>query len=325
VLERYGQVEREHDAVLAIGTNFRSPGAANALTINAQIAANLSAAALVVVDGRDAATADGVATAGGLARSIMVNHGVPVLGMVANRVPDDRTDAVRRALERIRREPEEIISVVPSSRLIDAPSVDQVLQACAARMISGDPNRLRDQALDFMVAAMTLPAVLRGLATGMLVLVPGDRSDILVGVLMAHRSNTFPRLSGVLLTGGVAPEPVISQLVAGMGTGLPVAVTDLTTFQAATLAATARGHLTDGSWQRTEAALDLMAAQLDTTALLDRLVLTRSQTVTPLMFQQDLVERARSDRRRIVLPEGTSHGCCARPRRWSPAGSPTSS
>jgi phosphate acetyltransferase len=305
VLERYGQVEREHDAVLAIGTNFRSPGAANALTINAQIAANLSAAALVVVDGRDAATADGVATAGGLARSIMVNHGVPVLGMVANRVPDDRTDAVRRALEHIRREPEEIISVVPSSRLIDAPSVDQVLQACAARMISGDPNRLRDQALDFMVAAMTLPAVLRGLATGMLVLVPGDRSDILVGVLMAHRSNTFPRLSGVLLTGGVAPEPVISQLVAGMGTGLPVAVTDLTTFQAATLAATARGHLTDGSWQRTEAALDLMAAQLDTTTLLDRLVLTRSQTVTPLMFQQDLVERARSDRRRIVLPEGT--------------------
>ncbi|HEX2806188.1 MAG TPA: phosphate acetyltransferase, partial [Kineosporiaceae bacterium] len=30
-----------------------------------------------------------------------------------------------------------------------------------------------------------------------------------------------------------------------------------------------------------------------------------SQTVTPLMFQQHLVERARSDRRRIVLPEGT--------------------
>jgi len=93
--------------------------------------------------------------------------------------------------------------------------------------------------------------------------------------------------------------------VAGLGSGLPVAVTDLTTFKAATLVAATRGRLTDGSWRRADAALDLVGTHLDAAALLDRLDLTRSHTVTPLMFEHDLAERARADRRRIVLPEGT--------------------
>ncbi|HEY6794760.1 MAG TPA: phosphate acetyltransferase [Kineosporiaceae bacterium] len=305
VLERFGRLERSSDAVLVIGTDYRGAGAANEPVINARLAVNLSAAALVVVDGRIGATGDDVATAAALARSILAEHGTPVLGLVANRVPEERLGAVRAAMERVRRSADEIIDVVPQERALEAPSVEQVLGACEARLISGDPNRLDEHALDFVVAAMTLPRVLGALTNGTLALVPGDRSDIFVGVMTAHRSHTFPRLSGVLLTGGVAPEPIVSRLVAGMGTGLPVAVTELGTFRAATLAASVRGRLTDGTWRRTDAALALAAAHLDATALLDRLDLTRSRAVTPLMFEHDLVERARADRRRIVLPEGT--------------------
>jgi len=303
VLERFDRLERENDAVLVIGTDYRG-GAANEAALNARIAVNLSAAGLIVVDGRIGTDADDVATAAALARSVLVEHGVPVLGTIANRVPTERLDAVRAALTKSRQD-DEIVTAVPHSPLIDAPSVDQVLRATQARLISGDPNRLDDQALDFTVAAMTLPRVLGGLRTGTTVLVPGDRSDIFVGVLMAHRSNTFPRLSGVLLTGGATPEPIVVRLVAGLGSGLPVAVTDLTTFKAATLVAATRGRLTDGSWRRADAALDLVGTHLDAAALLDRLDLTRSHTVTPLMFEHDLAERARADRRRIVLPEGT--------------------
>lgn len=305
VLERFGALERENDAVLVIGTDFRAAGAANEPALNAQLAAHLSAAAIVVVDGRAGTDAEEVATAAALARSVLIEHGAPVLGLVANRVPEERMETVRTAMERLRLEPEEIISVMPWSPQIEAPSVEQVLDACDARLISGDPNRLDDQALSFTVAAMTLPRVLGGLQTGGFVLAPGDRSDILVGVLMAHRANTFPRLSGVALTGGVAPDPIISRLVAGLGSGLPVAVTERSTFDAATRVAAARGRLTDCSWRRIDAALALVGHHIDTTTLLDRLDLTRSRTVTPLMFEHDLAERARADRRRIVLPEGT--------------------
>jgi len=305
VLERFGALEHEHDAVLVIGTDHQSAGAASEPALNARFAVNLSAAALVVVDGRIGTSPDDVATAAALTRSIIVEHGAPVLGLIANRVPADRMDGVSAALERIRHDPQELLATLPQSWPMEAPSIGQLIEACDARLVSGDSNRLDDQALGFMVAAMTLPRVLGGLTAGTVVLVPGDRSDILVGVLTAHRSNTFPRLSGVLLTGGVAPDPIIARLMAGMNTGLPVAVTDLTTFKAANLVAGTRGRLTDGSWRRADAALALTTSHLDTAELLARLDLTRSETVTPLMFEHDLAERARADRRRIVLPEGT--------------------
>jgi phosphate acetyltransferase len=51
--------------------------------------------------------------------------------------------------------------------------------------------------------------------------------------------------------------------------------------------------------------LDLFSRHVDGPALLDRLELTRSRAVTPLMFEQDVIEQARAARTRIVLPEGT--------------------
>jgi len=65
-----------------------------------------------------------------------------------------------------------------------------------------------------------------------------------------------------------------------------------------------RGEITAASTGKIETALGVFARAVDTSALLDRLNVTRSVAVTPLMFQSQLIERARSDRRTIVLPEG---------------------
>jgi phosphate acetyltransferase len=304
VLQRFDALEREHDAVLVIGTDYHAAALAGDPALNARLAVNLSAPVLLVVDGRIGADAEDVATAATLARGVLAEHGATLLGTVANRVPAERTDAVRAVLEQAAGAGE-TVGVIPHSALLDAPSVGQVLDACDARMLHGDPNRADELALGFVVAAMTLPHVLEYLTTGTMVIIPSDRSDVLLGVIMAHESRTFPRLSGVLLTGATEPEPIIIKLVTGLGSGLPVALSPRNTFETATLVARTRGHLTDGSWRRADAALALAAAHLDATALLDRLDITRSNAVTPLMFEHDLAERARADRRRIVLPEGT--------------------
>jgi phosphate acetyltransferase len=230
----------------------------------------------------------------------LTEQGCEVIGIVANRVVADQADEMTSALERWRG-----ASVVPELPLLVAPTVGQVFEATHATVRSGAPGRLRDEVGGFVVAAMTLPRVLEYLTDGSLVIVPGDRSDVLVGVLMAHRSQTFPRLSGVLLTGGLGPEPGVQRLIDGLSTQLPIAVTAHSTFDAATLASAARGSLSDGSVRKIEAAYALMNQHIDITGLLDRLDLVRSRVVTPLMFEHDLMERARDDRKLIVLPEGT--------------------
>ena len=45
--------------------------------------------------------------------------------------------------------------------------------------------------------------------------------------------------------------------------------------------------------------------------------------MTPLMFQYQLIERARADRRHIVLPEGSDERILGRPRSCCGAASPS--
>lgn len=44
---------------------------------------------------------------------------------------------------------------------------------------------------------------------------------------------------------------------------------------------------------------------MDTSDLLKRVSAPSSDRVTPMMFEHKLLEQARSDKRRVVLPEGT--------------------
>ena len=56
--------------------------------------------------------------------------------------------------------------------------------------------------------------------------------------------------------------------------------------------------------RKADLALALFEQHVDAEALRDRLQLAPSGVVTPLMFEFQLIERARSERKRIVLPEG---------------------
>ena len=56
-----------------------------------------------------------------------------------------------------------------------------------------------------------------------------------------------------------------------------------------------------------------MDAYVDAADLFDRLAIPIPTVTTPQMFEYRLLERARSDRRRIVLPEGDDDRILRRP------------
>jgi phosphate acetyltransferase len=109
----------------------------------------------------------------------------------------------------------------------------------------------------------------------------------------------------VVLTGGLAPPPAVLRLVEGAATRLPVALCDSDTFATARDLGAVRGRVTAGAERKVETALALFEQRVDGEALLDRLTVARSDVVTPLMFEFELLDRARADRRHVVLPEGT--------------------
>ena len=118
------------------------------------------------------------------------------------------------------------------------------------------------------------------------------------------RQKGFPSLSCVILNGGLALHPAIAALVSGLGLKMPIIATDLGTYDTARAVASARGRVTTHSHRKIDTALGLIDQHVDMTDLLAQLSIPMPSVVTPQMFTYQLQDRARSDRKRIVLPEG---------------------
>jgi phosphate acetyltransferase len=294
VVERFRALERDCDAVLCVGSDFSDVSSATEFALNLRLADNLGASVLAVVSGRGKSAPDVVAAVR-FARDVLADAGSTVVGIVANRVEEADVAAVRAALDGT-------AYVVPHDPVLVEPTVGEVAAQTGARVLIGSAEELDRDVRAVVVAAATLPTVLDHLSEGALVLTPGDRSEIVLGMLAAAVSPNAPHVSGLLLTTGLLPDPRVQRVLDGLAPHTPVLAVDTDTFTTAQAVGRVQGRL---SGRKIPAALGLVERNVDTVELARRVEVTRSARVTPQMFEYDLVERARADRRHIVLPEGT--------------------
>jgi phosphate acetyltransferase len=125
-----------------------------------------------------------------------------------------------------------------------------------------------------------------------------------LGVLMAHVSGTLPALSGLMLTGGLRPATQVLRLLEGLDSTLPIVLSEHDTYETANLVGTTVGRITPETKRKIDTALKVFDEHVDRSQLLDRIATAHPAVVTPLMFQYELFDRARADRRHIVLAEG---------------------
>src|SRR5665811_166003 len=117
-------------------------------------------------------------------------------------------------------------------------------------LIAGDEALLSREALELLVGAMSLEHLLERLTDGAVVITPGDRGDILLGLVSAHAADGFPSLAGIVLNGGFSPPDTISRLVNGLNQRLPIIQTEQGTFRSANKAAAVRGRLSADSQRK---------------------------------------------------------------------------
>jgi len=123
-------------------------------------------------------------------------------------------------------------------------------------------------------------------------------------LLLAYRSKTFPSPAGIVLNGGLEIPSSIERLVNGLDVHVPVITTTTHTMRTAADLNAVAPRLTRSSARKVDAALRIFEEHVDGSALLDRLDVSPTSVVTPLMFEHQLIERARAAARHIVLPEG---------------------
>lgn len=299
LVDSFHEVARDYEAVLILGSDFAETNLPAELGINARLANECGASVLPVVGGTDQ-TAESVVAEVRNAYLAYTNLGCDVIAVVANRVgPAEAAEAGRRLAHR----PEVPVYVIPEEPALSAPTVAQIAEALGADVLLGDEAGLSRDALDFVFGGAMLPAFLPALTPGCLVVTPGDRADLIIGSLAAH-SASAPPIAGVLLTLDERPGPDILALAARLAPGTPVIAVAAGSFPTAAELFALDGKLGAGTPRKAETALGLFETHVDTAGLTQRLSVARSARVTPMMFEHTLIERARSGRRRIVLPEG---------------------
>ncbi|MFB4289406.1 phosphate acetyltransferase [Nonomuraea sp. ATR24] len=294
IVARYRALAGRCDAVVVIGTDYTDVGAPTEFGFNARLAADLGTPVINVVSGRGR-TAAQIAAAVELSTRELAQHHAHELAVVVTRAAPG-TPAVGH------RTP---VFVLPETPSLRAPTVADLLDACDGKLFLGEREGLGREASSLMVGAMSLPGILDRYTEGAAVIIPSDRAAALLpGLIAAHTSPGFPSLSAVVLTGGTDLPGPVDRLLRGMTIPLPVIAADHDTFETATRLSAVEGRFTPEAIGKIDTALRLFAEHVDGPLLLDRLAIAKTDVVTPLMFEYELLDRARARRRHIVLPEG---------------------
>ncbi|MFE2061892.1 phosphate acetyltransferase [Streptomyces sp. NPDC059467] len=300
LVDRFHLVARDYEVVLVLGTDFADTQVPDELSLNARLANEFGASVIPVVGGRDQSTESVLAETRNAFRAYD-GLGCDVLAMVANRVAREDRDEIAGRIDGRLPVP---VYVLPDEPALSAPTVAQITHTLGAKVLLGDDSGLARDALDFVFGGAMLPNFLGALTPGCLVVTPGDRADLVIGSLAAHSAGT-PPIAGVLLTLNERPTDEILTLAARLAPGTPVISVPGNSFPTAAQLFSLEGKLNAATPRKAETALGLFERYVDTAGLNKRVSAPSTGRLTPMMFEHKLLEQARSDKRRVVLPEGT--------------------
>jgi len=303
IIEKYKILERKCEFVLVEGSDFRDHLSAYEFNFNLQVANNLGCPIIGVLSGRNKSSSE-VAYSLQIMQNVMDSEKCTRVGMVVNRANINDLTAIKKILNDHKGE-DEIDFVIPEVNSLQNITMRQIKYALNAKHLYGSPESLDFDVTDFKVGAMNLEHFLEHTKQGTMVITPADRIDIIMGIGMTILAGDFPKIAGILLTGTYKPNKIVSRLLDSLKK-LPLAVlsTETGTYEAAKNVSNITPLLKPENQRRIATALGHFEANVNLTELGNKISISKTSIRTPLMFEYELFERAKANKKHIVLPEG---------------------
>ena len=171
----------DYDMLLIEGTGHAGVGAVIGLS-NAVVAAMLGAPAIIVSEGGIGRPIDEIV----LNASHFVAHGVPVAGAIVNKVDLAAQPGIEKVLRRgLAHNGIRLLGVLPVRPILSNPTLGMILEGVGGETIHAGPDL--DRVIDGVaIGAMEPSHMLQRVGPGTLVIVPGDREDVILTLTTAH-------------------------------------------------------------------------------------------------------------------------------------------
>jgi BioD-like phosphotransacetylase family protein len=223
----------DHDVLLIEGTGHAGVGAVIGLS-NAVVARLLGAPAVIVSEGGVGRPIDEIV----LNASHFAAHGVRVAGAIVNKVRIDEQPGIEETLRRgLARHGIPLLGVLPYRPILSNPTLGMILEGVGGTVIAEGPQP--DRVIDnIAIGAMEPHHMLERVGPGTLVIVPGDREDVILTLATAHlagrasaedvvalvgetpgavQAGPEQRALGMVLTGGYEPRSEVIDTIRRAG------------------------------------------------------------------------------------------------------------
>lgn len=301
LVERFNTLLHAYDFVVCQGLSVTSFSSALDFDLNLEIARNFTSPVVTVLSGKGRSAKELMDTAK-IESAAVASESCVHFATFINRLSPEAMEQMRAILEKENlTSPTYLLSELDE---LDKPTMWEVQNALKCERLLGtdeDMNRVVNQC---KIAAMSLEHFLERLEEGDLVIVPGDRADILIGTLVSTYSPRHANAAGIILTGGFVPGQHIIDIINNLSyLPVPILTVPEGTLPAAMKILSIPAKITAENRRKAALAMGLFDRHVNTDEILERIALTGSSVMTPIMFEYSLFERARTSRKHIILPE----------------------
>jgi phosphate acetyltransferase len=300
IIAKYKKLEDAYDFVVVEGMDLEGEGTSFEFSSNVEIAKNLGIPLILVVKAggysSDEVTRNVLSTL-----QTLSDREVRLVAVIANKTDSGNMEELKSLFTRLL--PENVLnSVIPLTRELKSPTMKEIVEAVDGKLLFGE-NYLSNRVDHFIVGAMQLRNCLLHLEENTLIVTPGDRGDIIIAMIQANLSKNYPKVAGMILSGGLQPDEPIVKLVEGLERVVPIVQVQTGTFETVKKVGAVKSRIYAENKSKIELAIDTFEKYTDTNALVDKIVTSRPEGMTPRMFQYEMVKRAKQSKKHIVLPE----------------------
>jgi len=311
VMDGYGRIASSVDFVVCEGTDYFGAMAAFESNVNAEISRNLGSPILLVANGMNAVTGENREVAEvvddiGMIKESFDELGCEFFGVIINKCAQDGLEEfAANARNALAGHGIRLLGAIPRADVLEKVRLEEVVAQIGAEVVAGE-ERMNQVAHSVEIAAMGLDNVLGRTEKGALVVAPGDRGAILLGIASAYVSPTIPAPAGVILTGDLEPPKHVMNLVLDLTGGkMPIIKVKTNTYETALDIAAVQPRIESHQRMRIEVAKGLVEQHVNEEPILTAAAVAPGiRRVTPQMFLHQVMELAGKERRNIVLPEG---------------------
>ena len=300
LISKVTHLYQEYDFVLIKGSPPSAFASMIASDLNLKIAKNLSTSLICVLSAKDKSL-ETLLQERHIIQEAITSHGCLHLATFINRCETPLWETLTDFLQN---SATSSLYLLPEIAQLNTPTLQLIQKALNATIVLGEPKQLQRLVLGKKIAGMGVENYLSHIKTGDLVIVGGDRIDIIMATLISFYAKEYPNVAGIILTGGITLSASIMALLESFSSiVVPILSVDLESYATVLALEKVVVRIDVQSQNKILLAKGLFDNAVDKAKLMERFSSSHSETMTPMMFEYQLYEKARLKRQRIVLPE----------------------